>query len=193
MIMSLNHKDLFTGELVRLVAFDTDVFAETTSRWGQDSEFQRLYASDECRLWSKEKIKGHIEKVQAEKRDLYLFMIQALENNQLIGEIDLDEIQYSHGDAFVSIGLGEREFWGKGYGTDAMRVLLGFAFTELNLRRVSLDVFGYNPRAQRSYEKAGFVVEGCMRGFVKREGKRWDMIFMGIFREEWERRVKEAG
>jgi len=190
----VKRKDLFTGELVRLAAFDTDVFAEATSRWALDSEYQRLYASDECRLWSKQKVKGRIEKVIAvEKPDLYLFMIHTLQSDQPIGEIDLDEIQYSHGDAFVSIGLGERDYWGKGYGTDAMRVLLGFAFTELNLRRVSLDVFGYNPRAQRSYEKAGFVVEGRMRSFVKREGKRWDMIFMGIFREEWERRVKEAG
>ncbi len=64
---------------------------------------------------------------------------------------------------------------------------LRFAFTELNLRRVTLDVFEYNPRAMRSYEKAGFVVEGRMRGMLKREGKRWDLVFMGILRDEWER------
>jgi len=88
-------------------------------------------------------------------------LIRTLDGDCLIGEIGLDGIKYTHGDAFVGISLGERDFWGKGYGTDAMRVLLRFAFTELNLRRVSLDVFEYNPRAVRSYEKVGFVVEGA--------------------------------
>jgi RimJ/RimL family protein N-acetyltransferase len=81
--------------------------------------------------------------------------------------------------------MGARESWGKGYDTDAMRVILRFAFQELNLRRVSLDTFEYNPRAIRSYEKAGFVLEGRARGYLNREGKRWDLIFMGILQEEW--------
>ena len=59
-------------------------------------------------------------------------------------------------------------------------------FNELNLHRVSLDVFEYNPRAIRSYEKVGFVFEGRTRKFLNREGQRWDMIFMGILRSEWE-------
>ena len=67
-----------------------------------------------------------------------------------------------------------------------MRVILRFAFTELNLHRVSLTVFDYNQRAIRSYEKAGFRMEGRQRGFLKREGQRWDLIYMGILRSEWE-------
>jgi RimJ/RimL family protein N-acetyltransferase len=90
-----------------------------------------------------------------------------------------------HGDTLVAIALGERKFWGNGFGTDAMRVMLRYAFNELNLRRVGLIVFEYNPRAIRSYEKAGFVHEGRARGFLYREGQRWDLLFMGILREEW--------
>jgi RimJ/RimL family protein N-acetyltransferase len=67
-----------------------------------------------------------------------------------------------------------------------MRVMLRYAFRELNLHRVTLTVFEYNPRAIRSYEKAGFVVEGRLRNWLNREGRRWDMIHMGILREEWE-------
>jgi RimJ/RimL family protein N-acetyltransferase len=66
-----------------------------------------------------------------------------------------------------------------------MIVILRYAFQELNLRRVALDTFEYNPRAIRSYEKAGFVHEGRARGYLYREGQRWDLIFMGILREEW--------
>jgi RimJ/RimL family protein N-acetyltransferase len=66
-----------------------------------------------------------------------------------------------------------------------MNVLLRFAFTEVNLKRVSLGVFEYNPRAIRSYEKAGFRLEGRLRSLLHREGRRWDNLFMGILREEW--------
>jgi RimJ/RimL family protein N-acetyltransferase len=66
-----------------------------------------------------------------------------------------------------------------------MNVILRFAFDELNLYRISLNVFEYNQRAIRSYEKVGFVVEGREREFLRRAGRCWDMIFMGILREEW--------
>ena len=88
-------------------------------------------------------------------------------------------------DAFVGLGIGETEYWSKGYGTDVMNVLLRFAFTEINLKRVTLTVFEYNPRAVRSYEKAGFRHEGRLRDLLYREGRRWDNLFMGILREEW--------
>ncbi len=85
----------------------------------------------------------------------------------------------------MAIALGERKFWGNGYGTDAMRVMLRYAFNELNLSRVGLIVFEYNPRAIRSYEKVGFIPEGRVRGAMLRDGKRWDFLYMGILREEW--------
>ncbi|MCJ7660780.1 MAG: GNAT family N-acetyltransferase [Anaerolineales bacterium] len=97
----------------------------------------------------------------------------------------MDGVHWSHGDSSVGIGIGEREYWSKGYGTDAMNVILRFAFDELNLYRISLNVFEYNQRAIRSYEKVGFVVEGREREFLRRAGRRWDMIFMGLLREEW--------
>ena len=64
-------------------------------------------------------------------------------------------------------------------------VILRYGFTEVNLKRVTLTVFEYNPRAIRSYEKAGFRHEGRMRGALNKEGKRWDILVMGILREEW--------
>ncbi len=188
----LSGKDLFTGELVRLAADDLDILAEAFSRWAQDSEYRRLFDSEETRLWSKDLTRGRLEKyIGSLKPNLYFFSIYTLKDDRLIGEIGLDEVRFSQGDASASIGLGEREFWGRGYGTDAMRLLLRYAFTELNLRRVSLDVFEYNPRAVRSYEKVGFKAEGRMRAMLNREGKRWDLVFMGILREEWERLEEE--
>lgn len=66
-----------------------------------------------------------------------------------------------------------------------MHVMSRYAFNELNLRRVGLIVFEYNPRALRSYEKVGFKPEGRVREVMLRDGKCWDFLYMGLLREEW--------
>jgi len=113
------------------------------------------------------------------------FSIRTLDDDKLLGDIDLYIYNWPGRDTFVGLGIGERDFWGKGYGTDVMKVILRYAFTEINMKRVTLTVFEYNPRAIRSYEKAGFRHEGRMRAVLNKEGKRWDMLTMGILREEW--------
>ena len=137
-----------------------------------------------------DKYKEWFEKdlVEKQKNDELFFLIRTLEEDLTIGLIGLDGIQWVRGDAWVGIGLGEREYWGEGYGTDAMGILLRYAFEELNLHRLSLSVFEYNSRAIRSYEKAGFVIEGRVRQFLNRDGRRYDMIFMGILLDEWKER-----
>jgi RimJ/RimL family protein N-acetyltransferase len=141
---------------------------------------------------------GLREEKHAENEGNHAFTIRTLDGDRIIGGIGLDGIRWMHRDCFVGIGLGDREFWGKGYGTDAMKIILRYAFSELNLQRVTLDVFEYNQRGVRSYEKAGFVIEGRQRGQILREGRRWDVIFMGILREDWQkleqkkRKKKEA-
>jgi RimJ/RimL family protein N-acetyltransferase len=181
------NQNLFTGELIHLTAEDPQVMAENFARWSTDTEYRRLEDSGITFPWSVKQVKEWMEKdLLNESGRHFSFTIRTLEGDKIIGEIGLGVPSWNHADAWVGIGLGEREDWGKGYGTDAMRVILRYGFTELNLRRVSLDVFEYNPRAIRSYEKAGFVHEGQARKFLNRDGKRWDLIYMGILREEWE-------
>ena len=67
-----------------------------------------------------------------------------------------------------------------------MRIILRYAFDELNLKRVTLNVFDYNPRAIRSYEKAGFKLEGRQREALHKDGQRYDILYMGILRDEWD-------
>ncbi len=179
------NRPLFQGERIRLTALNAETDAQIWAGWSRDSVYGRLLDTDPPRPWTSGRVKSEIEKAEI-KNDAYLFAIRTLTEDKLIGFIQLDGIQWPHGNSFVAIGIGERDFWGKGYGTDAMREILRFAFDELNLYRVSLDVFEYNQRAVQSYKKAGFVEEGRMRKFIHRDGQRWDMIFMGIIREEWE-------
>ena len=183
--------DLFTGRLVRLCPPNPDTDAEMIARWKDDSEYSRLESTDPALPWLARSVKAEMERaIQEDRRYEFAFVIRTLADDRAIGFIDLDGIEWPHGDGWVGIGIGEREYWGKGYGTDAMEVLLRFAFVELNLHRVSLNVFEYNPRAIRSYEKVGFVAEGWIRQALLREGRRWDKLCMGILREEWEKRQR---
>jgi RimJ/RimL family protein N-acetyltransferase len=178
--------DLFTGQLVRLGSENPQMLAENFSRWNQDSEYSRLLDSEPARLWSVRKNKEWFEEEpKAGTPDYFLFTILTLAEDKLIGFIAFEGINWTNRDTYVAIGIGEREYWGKGYGTEAMRLMLRYGFTELNLHRVALTVYEYNSRGIRSYEKCGFKHEGRIREFILRDGKRWDMLHMGILRQEW--------
>lgn len=179
-------RDLFRGELVRLTAEDPDVHANAEVRWQRDSEFHRLVDTDPSIMFSEQQLKKwfeeQIEKGFQPKR--YPFSVRTLKENKLIGFFGL-WVDFVHSEAWVGIGIGERESWGKGYGKDMMKLCLQYAFTELNVYRVSLGLHEYNPRALRVYEKVGFCLEGRTRKDTRREGRRTDGLWMGILREEW--------
>jgi RimJ/RimL family protein N-acetyltransferase len=183
----IKEKSIFRGDQVQLIPPDPDVDAGLIARWMRNSEFVRLMDTDPARLMSVKKHKQWLDKelLEEQRDDELFFLIRTLQDEKKIGLIGLDGIRWVHGDAWVGIGLGELSHWGQGYGTDAMRVVQRYAFEVFNLHRLSLSVFEYNQRAIRSYEKAGFTVEGSARKFLNREGRRFDLIFMGILRDEW--------
>ena len=180
-------RDLFHGELVRITAEEPETYAKSEIHWHRDSEFVRLADSDPIQLSSEKKIKEWAEKrfEKGLQPDRYSFTVRTLNEDKLIGFLGLG-INLIHSEAWVGIGIGEREFWGKGYGTDMMKLCLQYVFTELCVERVSLGLHEYNPRALRSYEKCGFRLEGRTRQDIMREGRRTDTLWMGILREEWE-------
>ncbi|MFQ6000848.1 MAG: GNAT family N-acetyltransferase [Anaerolineae bacterium] len=103
-----------------------------------------------------------------------------------IGNIGLHEIDHKDGKATLGIVIGEKGYWDQGYGTDAIKALLRFAFEELNLHRLYLSVFDFNKRAIRCYEKCGFRQEGVLRESLFRAGRYQNEILMGILRQEFE-------
>lgn len=114
-----------------------------------------------------------------------LFVLRLVDEDAPIGFIMFDGIQWQHGTAYLAVGIGEAEYRGKGYGFDAMNLMLDFGFNELNLHRVSLTVFDYNAGAIKLYEQIGFIREGLARQAFLRDGKRRDMYFYGLLRDEW--------
>jgi RimJ/RimL family protein N-acetyltransferase len=178
-------KDIFRGMLVRLAAESPEALARGFARWDRDSEYHRLADGDPAQLWSEKKHREWIEKEMDEDPiRRYHFSIRTLEEDKLIGVVGIRPI-WEHAEGWVGIGIGDRDYWSQGCGTDAMRLILQFGFDELGLHRISLAMHSYNARARRVYEKMGFTYEGLMRGDTLREGRRTDGIYMGILRREW--------
>jgi RimJ/RimL family protein N-acetyltransferase len=90
--------------------------------------------------------------------------------------------------AYFGIIIGEKEYWSRGYGTDAARTILNFGFKKLKLHRVDLDVYDYNPRAQKLYKKLGFKKEGVKREHNFYNGKFRNVVYMGLLAGEWKKK-----
>ena len=112
-----------------------------------------------------------------------VFAIETIEGEH-IGSIGLHEINWKDRCANLGIFIGERDFWGQGYGADAIHALLTLAFDEMGLHRISLRVFDFNTRAIRCYQKCGFRQEGCLREAHFSEGRHHDVLLMGILARE---------
>ncbi|MBG9773944.1 GNAT family protein [Brevibacillus laterosporus] len=102
-----------------------------------------------------------------------------------IGIVSLIQIDYKNRNAECIIDIGEKAYWGKGYGMEALKLLLDYAFLELNLHRVSLRVFSFNKKAIALYERMGFKHEGISREYIFRDGKWSDVFHMGILQREY--------
>ena len=107
-------------------------------------------------------------------------------DGELIGETALRDIDQRAGTAEFTIAIGNKAYWGRGYGTDATRVLMRYAFQQLNLHRITLYVHAFNQRAIRAYEKCGFRHEGRLRQAHFMDGEYGDELVMGLLREEFE-------
>ena len=82
--------------------------------------------------------------------------------------------------------IGAKQHWDQGYGSEALGLMVQHGFGTLNLNRISLRVFADNPRAMRSYEKAGFVQEGRLREAHYHDGAYVDVLVMSMLRSEWQ-------
>ncbi|GIO08117.1 acetyltransferase [Brevibacillus reuszeri] len=102
-----------------------------------------------------------------------------------IGVTALIQIDLKNRNAECIIDIGAKDYWGKGYGSEALKLLLDYAFLEMNLHRVSLRVFSFNEKAIKLYERIGFQHEGISRQFLFRAGKWHDIVHMGILQEEY--------
>jgi RimJ/RimL family protein N-acetyltransferase len=123
--------------------------------------------------------------VEGQGKTQYFFVICVLPDGRPIGGADLRNLDLENGRAEFGITIGEKDEWDKGYGSEALSAICDFGFGSLRLERISLEVYEDNPRAIRSYEKAGFKHEGRLRNAHFREGRHSDVLVMALLRDEW--------
>jgi RimJ/RimL family protein N-acetyltransferase len=179
-------KNILHGPRIRLTAIAKADLA-TISIWYEDAAYSRMFDATPAVPKSQVQLEQWLEGVYKAK-DSFLFAVRPLNEELLLGYVELDTILWAHQNCWVGIGLGNREHWGQGYGRESMELALNFAFHELNLYRVQLTVFSYNERAINLYDKLGFKREGVFRDFIQRDGRRHDMILFGLLRQEWAER-----
>ena len=156
----------------------------TFVRWFDDAEMARHLAVRAPFSLAMEE-KWFDQMVEHQGKDRYLFVICLAADGRPIGSADLREIDTENGNAAFGITIGEKDEWGRGYGTEALQVICDFGFGQLRLERIQLDVYVDNARARRSYEKAGFQVEGTLRHGHFADGRFMDVVRMALLRDEW--------
>ncbi len=161
---------------------------EAFQRWYADPEVVRLTRYQEGPMNPDEVERFFRARVLGP--DSLAFAIHDRASDRLIGTCALSQLDGDNGSALYHITIGEKDCWGKGYGTEATELVLGHAFGRLGLHRIALAVFAFNERALRSYRKVGFVVEGRSRDAIWRDGRYWDEIQMSILEDDWRDRQR---
>lgn len=185
---------LYEGKLVRFGPIDHEKDPEIESKWTHDSDYMRLIAAWPSWPESPERIKKKyeaLEKAMEEEKNIFHFAIRLLsddagQNDRLLGFAHLSWIEWSNGNAYcLKLAIPDVADQRKGYGSDALSLLLRFAFAELNLYRVCIRVPGYNLPALAFFQKYGFVEEARRRQALKLDGQVWDEIMLGLLQDEW--------
>lgn len=124
---------------------------------------------------------------RAEHDDRLDLSIIDVASGDWVGEVVLNEFDAANLACSFRILLGRSETFGRGLGTEAARLVLAHAFETVGLNRVSLEVYAFNPRARRAYERLGFVHEGTLRQALLWDGAWVDAEVMSILASEWSR------
>jgi len=131
------------------------------------------------------------------KRKPYDIVLAIVVDRKAIGTMGIHGINMKDRVATTGALIGEKEYWGKGYGSEAKMLLLNYAFNTLNLRKVCSAVFAFNERSYKYSLKCGYKEEGRRREQFYRHGKYWDEILLAVFRDDWlplwEKFAKEHG
>ncbi len=153
------------------------------ARWFSDLELT-LYLGQSGTVYTPEQEEEWYERVVRD-RDSKTFVIIVRDGRRVIGNVSLTNIDQRRQRAALGIAIGDKGAWGRGYGSEAVRLMCAYGFAFLNLYSVYLRVLGCNRRAYQAYLKAGFREAGRLRGGIRFDDQRYDDILMEITRDEF--------
>lgn len=174
---------MYYGDKVKLRAYKKEDI-KLAYEYLNDSELKRLLESEiPYPIILEQEEKWFQDLVNS--KDIYNFAIEDLETGKYIGGCGINNINWLSRRATIGIFIGDKNYWGKGYGTDAIKVLNKFIFEQMNINKIKLNVFSFNERAKKCYERCGFKVEGVLKQELFRNGKYYDEYVMAMFLEDW--------
>jgi diamine N-acetyltransferase len=169
------------GKQVYLRPLETED-APALQAWINDPDVYPYLAV--TRPFNRQAEEAFVERSMKSDHDLTLGIV-VREGDRLIGTAGLFRIDFRNRHAGFGIMIGDKKSWNRGYGTEATRLIVRHAFETMNLNRVWLMVYEFNPRGTRAYEKAGFRLEGVLRQSAFSQGRYWDSKLMAVLRDEW--------
>jgi RimJ/RimL family protein N-acetyltransferase len=158
--------------------------AEKWTQWDNDLEVAIPLGDEAYTPYTLEKMQDILDEVS--KNQSHIFSIVNLETDTTIGRCLLFNIDHVNRQATLGIVIGEKEFWGKGYGQDAIKLLLDYGFNLLNLNSIMIGTFSFNERAQACFRKVGFKEIGRRREARIIGEKKFDLVLMDMVANEFE-------
>ena len=186
-VFNFSKQESLVGKRVVLRPFCRDDL-RFVQKWSDDAEIRRL--TGEVAPMSDAEAEKFLESVQADKDRLW-FAVVLKRGNRVIGEAGLLRMFRPWRCTDMTVVIGEKDAWGKGYGTEAGRLLLDLAFERLGFHRVSVGVVGFNRRALRFWRGLGFRKEGVQRDGYLCDGEYSDFVMMSILENEYKAQKKQ--
>jgi RimJ/RimL family protein N-acetyltransferase len=171
---------MIAGEHVILRAFERED-AERCYRWMNDPNIVRTLKSRYPMAFSNEM--AWLDRAMEPNSGERHFAIERKDDRVHIGNASIHDIDWISRTAAFGLFIGEPTAWNRGFGSDAIATLMRFAFDEMNLRKLRINVFDYNDRAKHVLESRGFVQEGRLRREFYREGSYHDIVILSTFRD----------
>jgi len=184
---NVSKQETLIGRRVYLRPFERDDL-HYIQKWSNDAELRRLVG--EVAPMSRAETEKFYKELLADKNRMW-FVIALKRGDRVIGEAGLLRMFRPWRATDMTIIIGEKDAWGKGYGTEAGRLLLDYAFKRLGFHRISIGVVGFNKRALRFWENLGFKKEGVHRDGYYYNNEYSDFIMMSILEDEY-RELYEA-
>jgi len=190
------NKPFIEGNNFYLRAIEKDDLSGNMAKWVNDPEVNNLMVMgcvpDSGSIYcSWDGPEEEFEKLRKSKHDV-VFAIVDKETDNVIGNVGLYEINWIARHGELRIVIGEKEYWGKGIGTEVTRAVVKYGFERLNLNKVHLGVNASDKKANRCYEKVGFVYEGTSRDYHFRNGRYYDANLYSILRKEFYGKKKKS-
>ena len=183
------HHPFIIGKRLYLRGLEKDDLLGNMLQWPNDSEITHYMVmgavpNSGVIYCSWKSLEEEFEQLRNSKENI-VFAIVDKESDKMIGIVGLYDISWIPRHAELRIVIGEKDFWGKGYGVEAIKLVVDYAFDKLNLNKVYLGVNAEHKRAIEAYKNAGFIEEGILRKEQYRNSKYYDAVRMSILREEF--------